>query len=124
MKDKYIKTYIIRNKKTLEQWKAQSGKVAWASIGAAKNAFFNTYDCYRNKEDLPVELQPYYEINKFGRGYVKFDLQDIYEIVEVKSEKLISKEAMLILLKNIKSDCYVVSEENKKIIEDLLSYYN
>ncbi len=88
MKDKQpVRTFIIQNKQTKQQWKARSGKIAWKNKAAAKNAFANTYE-YCAEEHLPSELKPYFKEDRYGRCHVRFDLQRAYEVIEVKSEAL------------------------------------
>lgn len=89
---KPTKTYIIRNKQTLEIWVAASGKRSWKQPAHAKNAFSN--DLKHQKKDPLIAplLEKYKKSYKWGDGLkyyydtVKFDQQDIYEIVEVKPD--------------------------------------
>ena len=75
-----MSTYIIRIKETLEQWTAQSGKCAWAKPNHAKNAFANS--------DFKNDNDPFLKDFCKKLGWcesLKFNDQDVYEIVEVYS---------------------------------------
>jgi len=64
------KAFIIRNKETKEQFIATSGKRVWSSTGAAKQAFYRTY------EWKLID-------GRSRRVATRFDNQDVYEIVEI-----------------------------------------
>lgn len=77
-----MSTFIIRNKSTLEQWVALSGKRSWNKPNHAKSAF--AYSRFHTKND-PL-LAGYYD-NIIGKySSLKFDEQDVYEIVELYSD--------------------------------------
>ena len=68
---KLNKTFIIGNKETKEQWVSTSGKSSWKQSNHAKSAYKNSFGS---------STRYYYKQN--GR----FDDQDVYEIIELKSE--------------------------------------
>lgn len=124
MKNKQpVRTFIIQNKQTKQQWKARSGKVVWKTKAAAKNAFAYNYErCYL--QDLPSELQPYFKENKYhGVGTLYFDEQDTYEIVELKSETMIAVENIAGVFKEIQSNDFVLTEEHKEFISNFISNF-
>lgn len=76
-----MSTFIIRNKETLEQWVAMSGKRAWNKPTDAKNAFANSK--YKNKRD--PNLASYCKsLGKYES--LKFKDQCVYEIIELYSD--------------------------------------
>lgn len=75
-----MSTFIIRNKETLEQWTAQSGKSSWKKANHAKAAFANSRGI--NRED-PL-LSPFVKgLGKYES--LKFNDQSVYEVLEVYS---------------------------------------
>lgn len=123
MKDKQpVRTFIIQNSKTKQQWKARSGKVAWKSKGAAKNAFANTYE-HCSKQHLPDELKPYFEENKYGRCEVYFDKQSIYEILELKAEVMIAAENIVSMFNEVKENNFILTEEHKTFISNFINNF-
>ena len=77
MKTKLNKTFIIVNKSTKEKWESISGKSSWKQSGHAKNAW----------------------VQSKGRGF-RFDDQDEYEIVELRSDDYYKyQEAKVLLLR-------------------------
>lgn len=117
---KEIKTYIIQNKITKQQWKASSGKIAWKKVNHAKAAFANTYNYY-TRTSLPIELQPYFQANKYkDKGTLYFDQQDIYEIVEVKSDVRVFTDKIVSLLESIEGNGFVVSDPDGDLIEQYI----
>jgi hypothetical protein len=94
-----IKTFIIRHKETKETFTAKSGKVAWKSIGAAKNAW-----SVGKGSDVDTEKvfshQKYGGVNIYRRP--KFDEQDKYEVVELKSTDTLLLNKALDLLDTLK----------------------
>lgn len=87
--------YIIRNKETLVQWVAKSGKRSWAAPAHAKNAFAYSGK-WQAKDPL---LKPLLEEKGCVRKYkgwngkdcefytsLKFSEQDVYELVELQSD--------------------------------------
>ena len=79
---KLNKTFIIVNKDTQEQYHADSGKSSWKQIGHAKCAFANSY--YKNSRD-PL-LKDFNEKLDKHWDRLKFNDQDVYEVVELKSK--------------------------------------
>jgi hypothetical protein len=77
----HMSIFIIRNKETLNQWVASSGKQAWDKASHAKNTFANSMG--KNKRDPllsdVVELLEKYEC-------LRFDEQGVYEIFELYSD--------------------------------------
>lgn len=76
---KPIKTFIIRNKKTKEQWTADSGKTCWNGVGHAKAAW------KRSVLNVPRHLHK----KHFGRNVNQpcfFNDQNEYEVVELKPD--------------------------------------
>jgi hypothetical protein len=93
MKTKLNKTFIIVNKETQEQWISQSGKSSWKAPNHAKAAFAQS----RGKVSRDPLLSEY--TSKLTRyESLKFNNQDVYEVVELKSKDSgILKEALLLL---------------------------
>lgn len=77
-----MSTFIIRNKSTLQQWVAKSGKRSWNKPNHAKAAF--AHDRYHTKND-PL-LTKYYDDITGEYTSLKFNDQDVYEIVELYSD--------------------------------------
>lgn len=123
MKDKQpVRTFIIQNKQTKQQWKARSGKIAWKNKAAAKNAFANTYE-YCAEEHLPSELKPYFKEDRYGRCHVRFDLQRAYEVIEVKSEALVNVDNLVSTFKEIEDNAFILTEEHKEFISNFISNF-
>lgn len=78
-----MSTFIIRNKSTLQQWVASSGKRSWNKPNHAKAAF--AYSRSHTKND-PL-LAKYYDNLSNKYESLKFNDQDVYEVVEVYSDK-------------------------------------
>ena len=76
-----MSTFIIRNKKTLEQWTASSGKNAWKKVNHAKAAFANSSG--KVKRD-PLLKEFISKLDRYKALY--FNDQDVYEVVEVYSD--------------------------------------
>lgn len=77
-----MSTFIIRNKSTLQQWVAASGKRSWNKSNHAKAAF--AYSRSHTKND-PL-LAKYYDNIKSSYNSLKFNDQDVYEVVELYSD--------------------------------------
>lgn len=75
-----MSTFIIRNKTTLEQWVASSGKSSWKKPNHAKAAFANSL-CMKNDPLLKEYVD---NLGKYES--LKFNDQDIYECIEVYSD--------------------------------------
>lgn len=75
-----MSVYIIRNKETLEQWVADSGKSSWRKPNHAKAAFANS--SYGVKRD-PLLSEHTKTLGKYEA--LKFNNQDVYECVELLS---------------------------------------
>ena len=80
MKTKLNRTFIIVNKESQEKWEADSGKSSWKATNHAKCAFANSGG---NAGDTLLTKFT----DRLGRyDSLKFNDQDVYEIVELKSE--------------------------------------
>lgn len=76
-----MSTFIIRNKNTLEQWKAASGKSSWKKQNHAKSAFAHS------KYVLLLDpLLDKFTSNLCRWDSLKFKDQDVYEVVELLSD--------------------------------------
>ena len=75
-----MSTFIIRNRETLEQWTAASGKNSWRKTNHAKAAF--AYSRHHTKTD-PLLKEYYCKLGNYES--LKFNDQDVYEIVELYS---------------------------------------
>lgn len=74
------KTYIIQNKETGQQWIADSGKSSWKKPSHAKNAWKGS------RRNVPSQ---YHNEERYSWGEtVRFDDQDMFEIIELKSVDL------------------------------------
>ncbi|AGH32238.1 hypothetical protein VPHG_00175 [Vibrio phage 11895-B1] len=76
-----MSTFIIRNKSTLEQWVASSGKRSWNKSHHAKAAFAYSRSHTKNN---PL-LSDYYKNISSSYESLKFNDQDVYEVVELYS---------------------------------------
>ncbi len=74
-----MSTFIIRNKETLKQWVADSGKSSWKKGGHAKAAW------KQSTKNVPRELQYTKYIMHPRYEPLKFDDQNVYEVVELFS---------------------------------------
>lgn len=63
-KVKTPEVWVIRNKKTKEQWTATSGKSSWKAINHAKAAWANSHNWSRNKPSRLFKDQDEYEVVK------------------------------------------------------------
>lgn len=76
--------FVIQHKQTKELFKAASGKTSWQKAAHAKNAFANTVKvCNAHEYTLPKVKEPDY--GRFVWDSIKFDEQDVWEIVELKT---------------------------------------
>lgn len=102
-KSKIQKTFIIRHKETKELFVARSGKSTWKAIGHAKNAFHRALG-YSGGYCEEYGVKPMYSTYHDGspkRESPKFDEQDIYEIVELKSQEIDLLERLALHCKKI-----------------------
>lgn len=76
-----MSVFIIRNKNTLEQWVASSGKRSWNKSNHAKAAFANSLG--KTKRD-PLLREFVTKLSKYES--LKFNNQDVYEVVELHSD--------------------------------------
>ena len=117
-----VRTFIIQNKLTKQQWKSSSGKCAWKAINHAKAAWHNNSQKY--KAECPMIKEP---CNYYSCGYNErppyFDEQDIYEIVELKSETMIAVENVVGIFKEIESSNFILTEEHKQFISNFISNF-
>lgn len=84
------KTFVIRHKETGEHWRAQSGKTSWRKTGHAKLAWANTYhETWRVRERCEaLGLTPIPDPRSWAKDQIRFprfNEQDVYEVVELKS---------------------------------------
>lgn len=123
MKDnKPVRTFIIQNKLTKQQWKASSGKCAWKAINHAKAAWHNSSQ--DTKSDCELVKEP---CNYYSCGYNErppyFDEQDVYEIVELKSETMSAVENVLVVFKEIQENSFVLTDEHKEFISNFITNF-
>ena len=123
MKDnKPVRTFIIQNKLTKQQWKASSGKCAWKAIHHAKAAWYNSST--DTKSECPkIKIPCTYYSCGYDERTPYFDEQDIYEIVELKSETMIAVENVLNVFKEIKNNDFILTEENKQYISMFINNF-
>ncbi|AUR92143.1 hypothetical protein NVP1170O_030 [Vibrio phage 1.170.O._10N.261.52.C3] len=100
--------WVIRHKGTKEHWKAKSGKTAWKGKGHAKNAWSHTY-AYEYL--VPKELIPYYTCPT-GYGSLKFDEQDLYEVVNISQEVILSKDE----ISKLQEDSRILKEIRENLL--------
>ncbi len=104
-----IQLWVIRHKQTKQQWKAKSGKASWGGSGAAKNAWANSYQGYSDR--LPDEVKHFYKGNS-GWSTCRFDDQDVYEVVNISTEMVLSEVEVaryvkaVEVLRKLKEDFY------------------
>lgn len=115
------KTFIIRHTVTKELFRAQSGKTSWRATGHAKNAFNLSVAYGRSCERYGLQVireQKSWGIDECGP---KFDQQNVWEIVELKSESEdVLKEALCLLSNSLDTFCkYRIDEE---IVSDINSF--
>lgn len=77
-----MSTFIIRNKETLEQWVAYSGKNSWRKPNHAKSAFANSSS--KTKRD-PLLEDVVKNLGKYDS--LKFNDQSVYEVIEMYSSQ-------------------------------------
>lgn len=99
-----MSTFIIRNKETLEQWVASSGKRSWNKPNHAKSAFANSSG--KTKRD-PLLTSFIKNLGKYD--CLKFNEQDVYEVLEVYSTQEKHSATIERKLQEIKT----LLEENK-----------
>lgn len=87
-----MSTFIIRNKLTHEQWIADSGKSSWSKPQHAKSAW------KRSVRSVPIELQYRKYVMAPTHVPLPFHDQDVYEVVEVYSEKEVDIQKKLHLV--------------------------
>lgn len=96
------KQYIIRHKETHEQFSTSRGKKSvWKTVGHAKAAFTNKY-AYRSG--------------------VRFDEQDVYEIVEVVPVEAQQLQVAEMLLSRAYS-CLGNADYDLNLSEDIHAYF-
>lgn len=123
MKDKQpVRTFIIQNKLTKQQWKASSGKCAWKAINHAKAAWYNS------SADTKLECKDIKEpCTYYDCGYKErppyFDEQDVYEIVELKSETMIAVENVVSVFKEIQENDFILTDEHKEFISNFITNF-
>ena len=76
-----MSVFIIRNKETLEQWVASSGKRAWNKSNHAKAAFASSSGM--TKRD-PLLQKFVTDLSRYES--LKFNNQDVYEVVELHTD--------------------------------------
>lgn len=109
MTQKLNKTFIIVNKETQEQWHSPSGKSSWKQVNHAKCAFAQG----NNKRD-PL-LKVYCE--KLGKyDNLKFKDQDVYEVIELKSEDILKLDKVEELLEEL-SGSFLDSGNGEVVLE-------
>lgn len=77
-----MSTFIIRNKDTLQQWVAASGKRSWNKPNHAKAAFANSYGSTKRDPLLKEFVK-----NLSMYESLKFNDQNVYEVVEVYADR-------------------------------------
>lgn len=115
--------FVIQHKQTKELFKAKSGKTSWQKPAHAKNAFANsTTKSYLDKYDL-CKYKSLYGEGKDKRwewDSLKFDEQDVWEIVELKTntQELFGESLILLEWLYVETLCnYGVPEELADKIE-------
>lgn len=94
MTQKLNKTFIIVNKETQEQWHSPSGKSSWKQVNHAKCAFANG----NNRRD-PL-LKAYCEsLGKYDS--LKFNDQDVYEVIELKPHEQVKLDKIKALYRKL-----------------------
>lgn len=117
-----VRTFIIQNKLTKQQWNASSGKCAWKAIKHAKAAWHNSSEGTKSGCELVKEPCNYYECG-YDERPPYFDEQDVYEIVELKSETMIAVENVIVLFKEIENNNFVLTEEHKEFISNFINNF-
>lgn len=119
--------WIIRDKKTKETWMTKNGKFFWKKQAHAKNAWAYNFDhlrfgrCDNIFEVLseikikPVESDVFK--GKFRAPY--FDEQDSYELVNVASEKSVSKELFDECLELLRLACKFDLDHHRELKHDI-----
>ena len=123
MKDKQpVRTFIIQNKQTKQQWKSSSGKCAWKAINHAKAAWHNSSRGTMIGCEMIKEPCNYYECGYRERSPY-FDEQNVYEIVELKSETMIAVENVLVVFKETQDNGFILTEEHKQFISNFIKNF-
>lgn len=91
-----VEAWAIRNKETGEYFVAASGKNAWRSKGAAKNAWANTWlnTYYRSEDEVrancdKAKVKPVLNEKPYPKWEITFpyfDQQDQWELVELSGK--------------------------------------
>lgn len=116
-------TYIIQKKLTGEQWVADSGKSSWKKPGHAKSAWKGSI------RNIPEEFR--LSTKYSWKETVRFDDQEVFEIVELQSEdfkkldkirNLVDKDKILELRSDRDLDTVVyLLEETMNIVRNSMS---
>lgn len=123
MKEKQpVRTFIIQNKLTKQQWKSSSGKCAWKAINHAKAAWHNSSAETKSECKDIKEPCDYYNCG-YNERPPYFDEQDIYEIVELKSETMVAVQNVVGVFKDMKENNFILTEEHKEFISNFISNF-
>ena len=120
--NKPVRTFIIQNKLTKQQWKASSGKCAWKAINHAKAAWHNSSQNTKSECEYVKEPCNYYDCGYKERPPY-FDEQDVYEIVELKSETIIAVENVVSIFKEIQDNVFILTEKHKQFISNFINNF-
>lgn len=108
------KIYIIQHKETKELFIARSGKSSWKQPGHAKNAYLNTAGwkgCMCEEYGMPTKKIFNRYSEEFEREALRFDEQDVFEIVELKHEVHSKLDEAINLIKYIQGRCNYDAEQ-------------
>lgn len=108
-------TFYIRRISNKELFVAYSGKRAWGSTGAAKNAFYNSIQRYSTGYGVP-----YVEYDQGGvmkKRTAKFDEQNVYEIVGLTSNAEKIDNAISLLTRAL-----IVGNLPETLVDDINSF--
>jgi hypothetical protein len=112
------KTFIIRHKQTKELWIASSGKSSWRATGHAKNAWMNSNSKVKRDPLMLPFLKPSTSSYEKYKD-LRFDDQDVYEVVELKPESHDKLKEAINYLKTITS-LPILSDGFRKEIKNFI----
>ncbi|ALY07033.1 hypothetical protein VmeM32_00042 [Vibrio phage vB_VmeM-32] len=102
-------TFIIRDKQTHQQWIAKSGARVWNKSSYAKAAFTNSYTRGDSKlAEAYIRVGPY--------DWLKFDQQDVYEIVELDTSR--SKQEIAEMVSEIRAMAGLIHKHSHTLSND------
>lgn len=101
--------FIIRDKQTRQQWRTKNGARVWNKSSYAKAAFANSYT-----RDDPKLTEAYSRVGQYD--WLKFDQQDVYEIVELDTTR--SKQEIAETVSEIRAMAGLIHKHSHALSND------